>query len=192
MNKAELQDLEIPTRVAFVNVSTGKIFFDCHPAEARLAIETIEANRKRADGDEPELALIRHKAEVVGAWIDRITAVAESKKFIDNFDIATLNHSFAELEAEGRTVTHMLMDAYIYAYIRNWGRSIYDPEDNPHWVRAGLMGYLWTSDLLVRQDEKIFPTRGKSFILASLEAGRKDMATCIDIAEGTGSLLPSK
>lgn len=175
MEKAELQDLEIPTRVAFVNVATGKIFFDCHPAEARFAIEAIQSNRRKAEGNDPELALIKQKTEVVDGWIKRIRDSPTGRYMgVERFTITHLNESFSIVENEGRTVTHLLMDAYVYADVRNWGSAVYDAQEDPHWRRAGWFGRIWTAEIIVRKDAVIH--QGRSFILASLEPGFADCA----------------
>lgn len=43
--KRQMPDVKVPERVAFVNVNKGDVFFDCHPAEARLAIHAIREAR---------------------------------------------------------------------------------------------------------------------------------------------------
>jgi hypothetical protein len=169
MNKAELQEFELAPRIAFIDITTSKIFFDCHPAEARLAINAIKDLRKNVDRT-AESAVDLHYRNIVDGWVSRIMNVAVAGDPIAEFTPDNLNRSsYFKIENLGCVVSHLVMDVYTFSIIREWGKAFYEEQSDFHWLRAGRFGWLWTADIIVRKS-----AGPKFFYIASLSVEEKD------------------
>ena len=139
----------VPDRVAFVSLKTGKVFFDCHPAEARLAIDHINQVREKGE--------VCDEAERLKVELGRVLGLTEKMRKEDwatfkatqHFAEDAMSDLFRNLEFKDRRVTHIAMDAILYAELRKWGRNALDIETRVDILRTGMMAKLWGVPILV-------------------------------------------
>ncbi len=152
MNKQELDNVEIPPRVVFVNLKDGNVFFDCSPVEARKAMDDIKKYRqgKLICGEKAdEVAKVRelvhgHKKRTLSLYNE-----GESK-----LSIEIINKAFVNIEKYDRIVQYICMNPLTYAQIRAWGKGYYEEATSIEELRIGLFGRLWTADILVSTNIK--------------------------------------
>jgi len=79
--------------------------------------------------------------------------------------ITALNQAFATVEQHDMTVGKVVCQAFRYADIRNWGKTVYDEATTKEVLTTGLFGHIWTADIHVssRMDPYIV------FVLAPAE-----------------------
>jgi len=150
----------IPNRVAFVNIKDGSIFFDCHPSEARKAIEAIKEMRAgKYISDEvqeilksTEIALMNKEEFIPGVVKGHI-----NPEFMEN--------CFEKIEVLERGVTHIFMNSVSYLQLRRRHRDIMDIESKFGLLETGKMATLWGAKIIVRRGlskKMIFASMGKS------------------------------
>jgi len=140
-------DIELPPRIAFVNMADGKVFFDCHPAEARQAREVIE--KMRSEGDiEDEAKVIRRDLARIMANKEPYVEMTVKGRVTPPF----ISDCFAKMEKLGDRVTHLVMDAVTYAGFRAFDRDIMDMITKAVLLREGAMATLWGALLCVSRE----------------------------------------
>lgn len=165
MSKQEGLKVEVPSRVAFVNLKDGSVFFDCHPAEARVAMDAVKANRAGAESatEEKEAMAVRKQS-------DEIVAIANTKqpKTIDMVGAMSaqfVSDRFRDIEDHNTRVTHIILNAHEYADLRSYDRDTIDMETRIAWLRQGIMATMWGAHVIVRSDcpvgQPIFASYGE-------------------------------
>ena len=144
-----LKDIKIPNRVIFIEIPSGKAFFDCHPAEARMAMAQIWSCRQFGLYSEG-----KREAEIF-----RQIATTSKKPKLEIFcigdalSIAGLNQMFVEIENHDYKVEAIFMNPIRYADIRNWGKTLYDESSEEEEACTGLVGKIWKAGIYI--DNKI-------------------------------------
>jgi len=141
----------IPTRVAFVNINDGSVFFDCNPAEARLAMGAIKDAQAGKEFEE-EIAMAERMKSAI------LSADPEATKKFTSMTIDSCNKTLAQIESglnvgnkffgeqrhDGITVNGLwIMNALMYSQIRMWGKSVYTPAHPYLFSSAGIVGEIW-------------------------------------------------
>ena len=137
----------IPNRVAFVNIKDGSVFFDCHPSEARQAMEVINRVREGKEVDDTSKRILK-STEMALSGQGEPVAVTVSGHINPGF----MSDRFASMEVLERHVTHIFMDAYSYADLRKWHRDILDIETQAVLLKTGAMAKLWGAWIIVRRE----------------------------------------
>ena len=127
-------NIEIPERVAFVNIKTGNVFFDCHPAEARTAMNAVKKLRLIKQNPDlllEESTLNKQKEAILNdkTQPEIYTHSAPAWTATSIITVVLLNSIFARIEQEDYKVTAMFMNSIRFADIRNFGKAIYDEYD---------------------------------------------------------------
>jgi len=136
-----------PERVVFVNIKDGNTFFDCSPAEARIAMKTVIGARENGDVDEQ--AKFRKEIEEA-AVVAFKTKAAEGISFcVPHFSAVNLADCFQNLEKRGMRVSHVFMNARQYADLRKWERDILKIESKAWKLKIGVMAYCWGAFIIV-------------------------------------------
>jgi hypothetical protein len=142
---------ELPDRVLFVNLRDGKVFYDCHPAEARAAIETVEEIRSNHGTTIEEQQLGREVADVV----THALVAATGKDYTVCCTCVTphlLSEMFTAIESlpnGGAAVTHIVMNAVRFGDIRKFNKDVVDPETKVWKLRHGFMAKAWGAKIIV-------------------------------------------
>ncbi len=152
MNKQELANVEIPPRVVFVNLKDGNVFFDCSPVEARKAMDDIKKHRQGKLICEEKVEEVAKVWELVNGHKKRTVSIYNKGE--ETFDIKVLNQAFCIMEKNNRIVNYICMNAFTYAKIRAWGNNYYEGSTIIEELRIGLLGRIWTADILVNQTVK--------------------------------------
>jgi hypothetical protein len=63
--------------------------------------------------------------------------------------ITALNQAFSTVEQHDLTVGKVVLHAFRYADIRNWGKTVYDEATTKEVLTTGLFGHIWTADIHV-------------------------------------------
>ena len=141
--------MEVPARVAFLNMKTGSVFFDCSPAEARIAVKAVEDMRKYGS---TELEHQKKYAQGIAEVIEFATTtkpddeVSETVCFIH---IELMADMFGKVENTDYMVTHIVMNAKDYVDLRKWDRDSLDIETKKWKLMAGTMAMLWGAEIVV-------------------------------------------
>ena len=152
--------IEIPARVAFVNIKDGSVFFDCSPAEGRLASKFITKIRKDKNFDvfykaRRELIQMQREAAFDSRKKWRLAPESSSPWGGDNaLTINGLNQMFTVVEAKDYVPTVMIVNARNFADIRNWGKSVYEEYTSEEIANTGAYGRIWTAEILVSRRVK--------------------------------------
>jgi len=125
------------------------------------------------------------KKEVVDNEVKRIVAAAEvegdktvQRNIFGSLTVCSLLDMCIKLEKEGKPVTHLIVDAYTFSYIRTWDEL--EHKLDTHWRAAGWYGTLWTIKLYVREFDK--PHRA---FIGSLIEGMPDSGMRFTLVEGS-------
>ena len=144
-----MEDLYIPDRVVFMNVKDGGVFFDCSPAEARVAERAIKEFRITSNEEDYQARVFELRSQFK-------ECLAQSEELIrDNIVISTggaltlnaLNQTFAILESEGYAVDTIFAHPMRYADIRGFGSSCFDETDQVYQEMTGVKWRLWEADI---------------------------------------------
>ncbi len=167
--------VDLPSRVAFVNMKDGSVFYDCHPAEARYAIQVIDDAREKGEikisfeeleqeikyaiklalTPREELSLDRtpiHEPDGSTREIteDERSVIHQTKTVITRgIHAHLLSDGMAELEKRDLRVTHIVMNAKSYAWLRKWDRDCLEIETKSWRMKCGVMANLWGAVIVV-------------------------------------------
>lgn len=158
----QYQDVEIPARVVFLNIKDSKIFFDCSPAEARMAKKEIE--RYRREGVTIE-ALKLKKFLIMDLIKNKNIKQSEiiNNTNLDHITLDGINKRMVELEKENRFVEWMVVNASTYGKIRMFGMTVIDVECDADILReTGVLAKLWSMRIIL--DNTI---KGEDYYLGS-------------------------
>jgi len=142
----QVKAVTIPERVAFVNLKDGSVFFDCHPAEARAAMDAVKAVRM-GTCEEKEIKEIRKT-------IDEVLKIAKTKtaqtvEVRGELKAKDISDCFKSVEVLNTRVTHILLNAYEYADLRKWERDNLDIETNIVYLKEGVMAKMFGAYIIV-------------------------------------------
>jgi len=139
--------VSVPERVAFVNLNNGKVFFDCHPSEARAAMLAVAD--MRANGS-PEARQQKKEAEELRAIIDKVLASDMQGKNIElvgeadgDLTIDFVSGQMRLIESQDRMVDYILVNANLYAWFRRLGNVAFDSYSYKEIIMSGKFGKLW-------------------------------------------------
>ena len=143
----------LPERVAFVNLKTGNVFFDCHPSEARAAMKAVEEMRQKKSQDADA-----QKRKELNAFIDAVLKtrdVTEPVHFdllgdTGDLSLTFMSNRFRDIELNNVTVTTIIVNAREYAWFRTVGQIAFDQATQKEVLEQGLFGHFWTADVFVR------------------------------------------
>ena len=153
-------------RIAFVNIKNGSIIFDCHPAEARMAMNVIK-NIRRNDG---RISFYDNFKE---NRILQNEAIQKQEPFKTLFcanpclTISNLSKSFSVMEKENKIVQCLFVNAKRFADIRSFGKDVYDAASAEEVIHMGIFGYLWNSFVIVNNeipDSEFYLTSSADFV----------------------------
>jgi len=145
-----MSTIEVPSRVAFVNIKDGHVFFDCSPAEARMAAKLI--TEMRDDGASNLDFMVKFQTEV-GAVVKSASSAPENAEWtIGAFSSFIIADGFRALEKREVRVSHIVMNALEYASIRKFDRDCIEAVTAMWKLRAGVMAYMWGSLIVVSKE----------------------------------------
>jgi len=150
---------DIPSRVAFVNIKDGSIFFDCNPAEARLSKRFVEKIRKDRSnnilyGDLFEIAALHKEAALTSKARWRLAPFFTGTDHPEKLTLERLNLMFSEMERSNLIVTAIVTNPLVYATFRSWGKSILDEAPTEIIMNVGIWAYIWTADIIISRKVK--------------------------------------
>lgn len=131
-------------KVQFVG-DKGNIFFECHPAEVRVAIEAIKDYRQLGYA-------IPTEEKKLAALVPEILKheVLQDAGKVDLPIEDLMCGLFEILEKKDRNVTHIIMNAMGYAHIRRMDRDLLDVETRASVLRSCRMfAKLWGARIYV-------------------------------------------
>ena len=128
--------------VKFID-DNGVEFFECHPAEARTAIEIIQDIRDKNPVLSPEAKKV---LKLVPKLISGKRTIVESSDYRSAHRIADC---FSTIEVHGERVAVVLCDARAYAEIRKWDRDSIEIESRATYLEGGIMAYLWGAMVVI-------------------------------------------
>ena len=139
--------VSVPERVAFVNLNNGKVFFDCHPSEARVAMLAVAD--MRANGS-PEARQQKKEAEELKATIDKVLASDVQPKNVElvgeaegDLTMDFVSGQMRNIELQDRMVDYILVNANLYAWFRRLGNAVFDSYAQKDVLMSGRFGRLW-------------------------------------------------
>ena len=149
-----MEDLEIPDRVVFMNIKTGSVFFDCNPAEARVAQKSVKRFRLSvASGDYEKRA--EEIQQQLREGIKKIDDVSVKHIVISTggqLTLNALNQGVAQLEQDGYEIDTVFLSPMRHADVRNFGTSIYDEPNELYQEITGVKKIIWDMDIYVTRE----------------------------------------
>lgn len=151
--------IDIPAHVAFVNIKDGSVFFDCNPAEARLAKGFIEKVRKDRSNniiysDLKEIATLHKESALTSKARWRLAPFFTNTDTPEKLTVDRLNLMFNEMECLNLIVSSIVMNVSMYATFRGWGKAIFDEAPVGIIENVGVWGYIWSADVIVSRKVK--------------------------------------
>ena len=143
---------ELPDRVLFVNLRDGKVFYDCHPAEARAAVETVEEIRSN-HGTTQEQQQLSQEIDAVVKCAAGVTKCTDND--VVSFYAITpnlLSDMFTAIETAGggdKAVTHVVMNAARFGDIRKFNKDVVEMETKVWKLRLGFLATAWSARIIV-------------------------------------------
>jgi len=153
-----MEHIDIPARVAFVNIKDGSVFFDCNPAEGRLARQFVKKIRKDRSndilyGDLKEETRMHRDAALTSKARWRI-APPSNVSSPEELTVGRLSAMWSEMEKSNYIVRAMVMNPLMYSTFRNWGKSLVDEAPVDIILNVGVFAYIWTADIIISQKVK--------------------------------------
>ena len=147
--------VSVPERVAFVNLNSGKVFFDCHPSEARAAM--LAVTDMRANGS-PEARQQKKEAEELKAIVDKVLASGARQHHVElvgepdgSLTTEFVNGQMHNIERQDRLVDYILVNANLYGWFRSLGNVVFESYTQKDVLMSGRFGRLWGhAELVVR------------------------------------------
>jgi len=134
----------------FVNVKDGNAFFDCSPAEARMASKLIKEMR---DAGESNIDfIVRFKTDIGAVVKSAIVVPRDDEWTVGGFSVPIIMNGFKALEGRDVRVTHVIMNAQEYASVRLFDRDCMEAMTEAWKLRAGVMAVMWGAFLVVTKD----------------------------------------
>ena len=126
------------SKVKFVG-ENGKVFFECHPAEVRFAIEAVQDYRLLGAALPAEI-----RESLKGSGL--ILKAAPNKDMGDcSLDLITLlSEMFKTVENQDWNPTHIIMSPSTYAHLRRGHADQLDMITNREALKRSIMAKLWT------------------------------------------------
>lgn len=143
-------NVDIPARVAFVNIKNGSAFFDCSPSEARMAAKIIVEMREK--GDENADYFVRYKTMIENAKLMSLKAKVDEKKVVGGLSAYFLSDGFAKIEIQDERVSHIFLNAKDYAWLRKFDRDCLEIETQAYKLKTGMMATLWGAEIVVTRE----------------------------------------
>jgi hypothetical protein len=131
--------------VQFVN-EQGKVFFECHPAEARAAMEVIADVRANKPPVDPEIKKMARAVDGILKMKHRQVQVKSGTPMIHR-----VADCFAEIEKANKRVAYVVMHPMVYGDVRKWNRNEVEIETKASHVRIGIMAWLWGAPIIVHR-----------------------------------------
>jgi hypothetical protein len=116
----------------------GKTFFECHPAEARTAMEIIADIRARNPSLDPWIKKHLKLKTTFNSILHKHLSIKE--------DLPTLHviiEGFKEIENNSKRVSAVLINSNDFAEIRKWNRNDFTSETKGSYITQGIMGYIF-------------------------------------------------
>ena len=147
--------VSVPERVAFVNLNSGKVFFDCHPSEARAAM--LAVTDMRANGS-PEARQQKKEAEELKAIVDKVLASDARQHHVElvgepdgSLTTEFVNGQMHNIERQERLVDYILVNANLFGWFRTFGNTVFEAYTQKEVLTSGRFGRLWGhTELVVR------------------------------------------
>jgi len=137
-------------KIQFV-AENGSVFFECAPAEARVAVKAVEAFRTLQEETLEEQSLRRQNERAKS--LAKAAPISGTKTYDGNrMSAMIVSDLFLGIEDDGHNVTHVLMNAIRYADLRCWDRDCIDTEHVMWKLRAGSFAYIWGATVVVTKD----------------------------------------
>ena len=135
--------------ISFVDNESGNTFFECHPAEARLALEYVQELRQ----DPNEMPAPPHVKKRVAKALREFRRISDSEvvegKGSNSFRLCD---GFAAIERFYKRVGFVVTSAKTFAEIRKFDRELYTHQTQASVLRLGMMGNIWGAEMLVSRD----------------------------------------
>ena len=165
-------DKQMEDLVALYSIKDKKPFFFISPAEARLAIDYVKKVRcnyfeDQKDEEKKDSLVQEFIKQMPNLDPPNLKASDGLKKPIDDkqnyqlsyhfnpssyneFSLTNINNMFVVMESltnKGLIVDTLIMSAYNYAFIRNFGHTIYDDSTTKTVLKRGVFGQLFTAEI---------------------------------------------
>ena len=145
--------------VKFVD-DNGVEFFECHPAEARTAIEIIQDIRDRKPPLDP---FVKKVLKLVPKVISGPRTRIKSDK---GGNVHRIADCFAAIEQHDERVVLLLCNAITYAEVRKFDRDLLDIETTETMLKTGILARMWSAYVIVDR------TVPKDLFIVSDESGK--------------------
>lgn len=142
------------SKVQFVG-DKGKVFFECHPAEVRVAIDAIEDYRKLG-------YVIPSEEKKAAAFVPDILKepVFKDMGTVDRPIEELFSQMFEIIEKKDLLTTHIIMNAKGYANLRRADRSMLEMETRSSVLQScKKFAHLWTARIYIDNtlpDNKVY------------------------------------
>jgi hypothetical protein len=148
------QPVEVPPRVVFINVKDGNAFFDCSPAEARMAAKLIKEMRDNGESNLDFIVEFRTSIKkATDAAIAALKTTAKDAPWIcSRFTAHLATEGFKKVEENDKRMSHLVMNAVDYADLRMWDRDTLIIETEMWKLKAGVMAIMWGAYIIVSRD----------------------------------------
>ena len=184
------QTVQVPERVAFVNLNNGSVFFDCHPSEARTAMQAVKDMREKGSPEkrqrEREVKIFKETVDTVltmGLKPINMELVGEEGELTLGF----LAKRFDDIERCNAEVTLLVINSQEYVYFRTLGRTIFDEPTKMEIEEMGCFGHIWTANIAVREQckpgEMFFAGRDKEGTLVATRIVASFKPVTVDIQD---------
>lgn len=185
--------IEVPERVAFVNLKTGNVFFDCHPSEARAAMQSVREMREKGSLETRER---QRNLEDLKEYVEAVMASDVKPVHFDilgdegDLSYGFISERFREIESNDITVDLIIVNAREYAWFRKAGQSSFEQATQKEVIEMGIFGEFWNAKVVVRK--KCPP--GEVFISGGHSDGTtiyssRSIVRCVPIAKDANTVL---
>jgi hypothetical protein len=141
-------DYELQERVLFVTMGNSKVFFDCHPAEARIAIEAVKEYRKTGVTPKDQVAVVRKDIEAAVNDKSRFCKVDHN---CNSLTVSQISELITKMLEKDLRVTTLVLSAREYGDVWNWGLA---QETCDALKREGVMHRVWGINMVVNNKLK--------------------------------------
>ncbi len=144
---------EIPDRVAFVNIRSGNVFFDCHPSEARAAMRVVADIRENGSLEkrQKEKEAEKFRLDVAYALSLQIKPI-EVELFCNDSELTVefLSNQMSRVEKQDCAVDFVIVNSSLYPWFRTQ-EYLFDPHTDVETLRMGKLGHFWAVDVVVNE-----------------------------------------
>jgi hypothetical protein len=146
-------EIEVPSRVIFLNIKDGNAFFDCSPAEARMAIRFVEDMRENGESNLDEA--VRFATSIDCCAKAAIGSPVSEKTTVGAFSAHVIADCFCQIERNGGRVSHVFMMAEEYAWLRKFDKDVLDMETKAWKLKAGVFAVMWGAYVVVLPKDRM-------------------------------------